>query len=566
MLATTLVEQPSPSLDGNAPAAAAVASLDAPRMVSIEDRMALTHAVRQEAQAHQTRYQDRYDGKQIGKSCKLELGDAVLLRHTAPDRAAITTSKLLGFANTGPYILAEFVGKTSARLRDALWASQRRLPRPYPNPSKATPQHPRATKILKSILQTLGFWSWKKGREEREKKIATIRRNDIDCSELLESGDSDLPRVAVVGGGLAGLACAKVTLVEAGREVGGRASCLEPWSGRYSFDHGSQYLSPKSEEFSAFLEQAEAAGAAAPWGCSQVGSVEAGDDGAFVQSTFQAFPAEKPMIVGTPNMAAIGQYLLTQSEEHMEVATNTACMALQGKSGGGAARWELELRVREGGHFWYRLLDCDFVVIATPAPAAAKLVRPVAPGMAAAASSVNSTVCWCLTVAFADSLELPFQGASVEGPQHSGIAWAANNSSKPGRPEGAECWVVQASPDWSSERAALKAKDVEQELLENFQKFAGVRDAPVAHIKAFKAQAQFRGDGSDPLEGHVERERATWREKEPRGERERELLFDLLLLSQAALSGEEASPARPDVPNDIQNRIPHRNTHTLCAS
>ncbi|KAK3288190.1 hypothetical protein CYMTET_4325 [Cymbomonas tetramitiformis] len=121
MLATTLVEQPSPSLDDNAPAAAAVASLDAPRMVSIEDRMALTHAVRQEAQAHQTRYQDRYDGKQIGKSCKLELGDAVLLRHTAPDRAAITTSKLLGFANTGPYILAEFVGKTSARLRDALW-------------------------------------------------------------------------------------------------------------------------------------------------------------------------------------------------------------------------------------------------------------------------------------------------------------------------------------------------------------------------------------------------------------------------------------------------------------
>ncbi|KAK3246370.1 hypothetical protein CYMTET_44095 [Cymbomonas tetramitiformis] len=67
--------------------------------------------------------QDRYDGKNNGKAPTLQLGDAVLLRRSGPDRSAITTSKLLGFANTGPFVIEEFVGKSSARLRDPLWGT-----------------------------------------------------------------------------------------------------------------------------------------------------------------------------------------------------------------------------------------------------------------------------------------------------------------------------------------------------------------------------------------------------------------------------------------------------------
>ncbi|KAK3273508.1 hypothetical protein CYMTET_18257 [Cymbomonas tetramitiformis] len=53
------------------------------------------------------------------------VGDAVLLRRTGADRAAITTSKFLGFANTGPFILSdEFVGKSAVRLRDTLWGHE----------------------------------------------------------------------------------------------------------------------------------------------------------------------------------------------------------------------------------------------------------------------------------------------------------------------------------------------------------------------------------------------------------------------------------------------------------
>eukprot|EP00854_Cymbomonas_tetramitiformis_P022531 gene22531-27191_t len=51
--------------------------------------------------------------------------------------------------------------------------------------------------------------------------------------------------------------------------------------------------------------QAEAAGAAAPWGCSQVGSVEAGDDGAFVQSTFQVSGVRGGTKVGVHEVSGV---------------------------------------------------------------------------------------------------------------------------------------------------------------------------------------------------------------------------------------------------------------------
>jgi len=74
----------------------------------------------------------------------------------------------------------------------------------------------------------------------------------------------------------------------------------------------------------------------------------------------------------------------------------------------------------------------------------------------------------------------------VQEPNNSGIAWIANNSSKPGRPEGAECWVVHASPEWSNARASLKAGDVASELLALFLRCVGMEGKQAVHAKAFK--------------------------------------------------------------------------------
>ncbi|KAK3277184.1 hypothetical protein CYMTET_14794 [Cymbomonas tetramitiformis] len=49
------------------------------------------------------------------------VGDLVMLRRTTTQRSAITTSKLLGFAATGPYMVNEVISKSSVRLLDHLW-------------------------------------------------------------------------------------------------------------------------------------------------------------------------------------------------------------------------------------------------------------------------------------------------------------------------------------------------------------------------------------------------------------------------------------------------------------
>ncbi|KAK3263991.1 hypothetical protein CYMTET_27240 [Cymbomonas tetramitiformis] len=132
-LATSLSEAPPPTADPTATPAVPL---------PIQDQLALRHAIRQAADEHRVHYQKEYD--HTLKPCRqptLKVGDLVMLRRTTSQRATITTSKLQGFATTGPFIIDELVGKGSARLRDHLWG------REFP---KATPIN------MLSLLQARG--------------------------------------------------------------------------------------------------------------------------------------------------------------------------------------------------------------------------------------------------------------------------------------------------------------------------------------------------------------------------------------------------------------------------
>src|SRR5262245_63774236 len=77
--------------------------------------------------------------------------------------------------------------------------------------------------------------------------------------------------VAVLGAGLAGIACARALreagvharVFEAQRAPGGRLATRR--FAVASFDHGAQYLTAADAEFRALLERAAAAGAAGRW-------------------------------------------------------------------------------------------------------------------------------------------------------------------------------------------------------------------------------------------------------------------------------------------------------------
>jgi len=71
-------------------------------------------------------------------------------------------------------------------------------------------------------------------------------------------------------------------------------------------------------------------------------------------------------------------------------------------------------KVREGGHYWYKLLDADLVVTALGHKQTATLLLPVAPDYVAPAVSVQSNVTWALMVAFENSLGLSLNGVLLK--------------------------------------------------------------------------------------------------------------------------------------------------------
>lgn len=88
-------------------------------------------------------------------------------------------------------------------------------------------------------------------------------------------------RVAIVGAGMSGLACARelvqlgheVTLYEKSRGPGGRMPTR--WLNRdidppLGFDHGTQYFQASSPAFVELIDQAQKVGAVAPWAGSVV--------------------------------------------------------------------------------------------------------------------------------------------------------------------------------------------------------------------------------------------------------------------------------------------------------
>ena len=224
-------------------------------------------------------------------------------------------------------------------------------------------------------------------------------------------------KVAVIGAGMAGLACAEAlaeagvapVLFDKGRGAGGRMSTRRTEFGR--FDHGAQYFTARSTEFRAALEGWIAEGAAAEWRGRFV-RIENGE--------VQPDTAAEPRFVGAPAMNA----LLSARAERLGVRFNVRVEEIAREAEG----WRL---CGEDGADLGRFAA---VAVATPAEQAASLLSG-APALAAEAAAARSAPCWALMLAFEDVPETGFDGAKVaDGP----IRWIAREASKPGRDPGEE--------------------------------------------------------------------------------------------------------------------------------
>lgn len=81
-----------------------------------------------------------------------------------------------------------------------------------------------------------------------------------------------LPSIAIIGAGIAGLACADAlraqgwqpVIFEKSRGIGGRVATRRSCRG-WQFDHGAQYVTARGDAFRRYLETALGSGTAAPW-------------------------------------------------------------------------------------------------------------------------------------------------------------------------------------------------------------------------------------------------------------------------------------------------------------
>jgi renalase len=277
-------------------------------------------------------------------------------------------------------------------------------------------------------------------------------------------------RVAIIGAGLSGLACAttlaargaQVTVIDKGRVPGGRLATRATAFG--SFDHGAQYFTVQHHRYEATVHAWQAAGIAAPWG----GRLLAYDQGRACEKSLSA-----TRFVGRGGMESIGRHL----------AAGLTC-----EQGRRVARIE-----RRNGR-WYLVDDAalevsmrgfDVLILAMPSPQAAELAHDHTP-LTRTMAAVEWAPSWAGMLALSRPSKAPFDGAFLNDSPV--LSWVARDSSKPERapvPGIAERWVLHGRPQWSNRHLELDAQQAAQQLL---KAFAGQieRDLVPAHLAAHR--------------------------------------------------------------------------------
>ncbi|MEY3213282.1 MAG: deoxyribodipyrimidine photolyase, partial [Pseudomonadota bacterium] len=266
-----------------------------------------------------------------------------------------------------------------------------------------------------------------------------------------------LPRVAVIGAGVAGLACARtlhdhglpVVVFDKARGPGGRISTRRAEGG--GFDHGALYFTARDPRFRRVVESWLSEGVVAPW------------EGRFVRVQVggeqRSDTLQTERFVGVDRMSAVA----AQLAEGLSFVPSVQINALHHDGR------RFTLTDTAGGSYE----GFDVVLLAVPAPQAAPLLA-LSPGLAAQAAEARLDPCHAVMLRLDAALDLGFDAARIEG---SALGVAARDSSKPGRAPG-ERWVLHGARAWSAAHLEDPAEAVIQTLVRAFSEVAGVEVRP----------------------------------------------------------------------------------------
>lgn len=264
-------------------------------------------------------------------------------------------------------------------------------------------------------------------------------------------------RIAIVGSGLAGLTAAHllkeqnltVTVFEKSRGPGGRMATKRVPGG--SADIGAQYFTARSPAFIRFLNQHAGEASFGVWQGRFGYQNSAG--------AWESFPDEK-RYVGIPRMTAVTRAL----SESVDVRVQTRIERLVAS---GQQEWTLQDTDGENhGPF-------DAVIVtAPPAQAQDLFSNSQLPGLAEELREPVRQVqpCWATAAYFPKPLEQPYEGMRCKDDV---LYWIANNSSKPGREDTGQWWVLHANPEWSRRHENSPPDEVAEEMIRAFQRVTG---------------------------------------------------------------------------------------------
>jgi renalase len=292
--------------------------------------------------------------------------------------------------------------------------------------------------------------------------------------------------IAVIGAGIAGLACARtldqaghrVTVLEKGSAVGGRlASCDTPFG---SFDHGAQYFTVRDARFEKVLSLSP--GLRKAWSANAVRVLD--PHGRVAEAPL---PSPESHWVGVPTMDALARHWAQPlaAAGRLELETRVTRIEPDALD---ANRWQLRTSGPQDSVHVFSGFDA--VLLAMPHALTAGLLRQSAQAQQVTEQmeKVEVTPCWTLMLAFPQAVQPTLAHL---GPQwnaalstHHRIAWLARESSKPGR-AAVERWTVQASAAWSQEHLEDDAPRVQAKLLKAFAEVTGIHAEP-AHAQVHR--------------------------------------------------------------------------------